>query len=254
MQKKHKINETLFNNYGSEMELVEYRNNRDVDVFFPEYKWTATNVQYKQFEQGTLKCPYERRMRSVGYMGEGSYRTRGEDGRLTKAYVAWKGMMERCYSEEYLAQHPTYRGCTVCEEWQNFQTFSEWHEENYYEIEGQTMNLDKDILVRGNKEYGPDTCVYVPQEINLIFTKSNATRGEYPVGVHYDTRKRKYVAQCNTYKKRKHIGYYNSVQDAFLAYKDFKEAYIKRVANDYMLDIPYSLYEAMMDYTVEIGD
>jgi hypothetical protein len=253
MKKTNRVGETLFNNFGSEMEIVEYRGNGDIDVFFAEYNWTARNVQYGQFIKGTLKCPYERRLRGVGYMGDGHYKSK-ENGKLTKAYVAWKGMMERCYSEEYLTQHPTYRGCTVCEEWQNFQTFCKWFDDNYYEIEGQVMNLDKDIMVRGNKEYGPETCIFVPQEINLLFTKSDATRGEYPVGVYYHTGKKKYVAQCNTYKKRKHIGYYNSVQDAFLAYKDFKEAYVKKVANDYIEDIPYSLYEAMMEYTVEIGD
>lgn len=245
--------EIATNNYGSEMRIDVYRNCMDMDVYFPEYDWTARHVRYKKFEEGEIRCPYERRTYGVGYMGDGQYDSR-ENGRLSKCYVAWSGMLERCYSQSYHERKPTYIGCTVCDEWHNFQNFAEWYYEHYYEIEGKRTDLDKDILVKGNKEYSPYTCVFVPQEINLLFTKSNAVRGEYPVGVYYHQEKRKYVAQCNTLGKKKWIGNYDNKTDAFVAYKDFKEAYIKKVANDYMEDIPYVLYEAMMNYSVEWDD
>ena len=41
-------------------------------------------------------------------------------------------------------------------------------------------HLDKDLLVCNNKVYSPETCVFVPREINQFLTKSNNSRGKYP--------------------------------------------------------------------------
>ena len=120
------------------------------------------------------------------------------------------------------------------------------------------MALDKDILVKGNKIYSPETCVFVPQNINTLFTKRNKVRGEYPIGVSFYKNTNKYLAQCNIlingksqYKK---LGYYNNIEDAFNAYKESKEANIKQVADYYKDNIPNKLYEAMYNYEVEITD
>ena len=115
------------------------------------------------------------------------------------------------------------------------------------------MELDKDILNKGNKVYSPDTCVYVPQSINSLFTKSDKVRGEYPIGVY--KQKDKYVAQLNKGNgKQIYLGSYSTPEEAFQAYKQAKEEYIKEVANEYKDKIPYRLYEALMNYEVEIDD
>ena len=120
------------------------------------------------------------------------------------------------------------------------------------------MCLDKDILIKGNKEYAPDKCIFVPQRINNLFTKNDCKRGNLPIGVNYRKDKNKYEASCsilnNNIKKRKHIGYYNTPEEAFLAYKQFKEQYIKQVADEYKGRIPDRLYEAMYKWEVEIDD
>ena len=92
-------------------------------------------------------------------------------------------MLTRCYSDKYKKKKPTYEDCKVYEELLNFQNFAKWDSENYYEIEGETMCLDKDILVKHNKIYSPETCVYVPNTINVLFTKSDKIRGNTPIGV-----------------------------------------------------------------------
>ena len=189
-----------------------------------------------------------------GYIGEGAYKSK-ENGKNTRAHKTWTDMLRRCYSSKYQEKKPTYIGCKVCEEWLNFQVFAEWYEENYYEIPGQVMNLDKDILIKGNKIYSPETCCFVPQNINLLFTKSDNTRGDLPIGVYYDKQHKKYKAQCNTGTgKKKFLGRYNTPEAAFNAYKEFKEAYIKKTANDLIEDIPFELYRAMINYEVDIDD
>lgn len=178
------------------------------------------------------------------------------NGKNTKEYQCWNHMLQRCYSLKCQEKYPTYKGCTVCDEWLYFQIFAAWHNNNYYEVSllGRT-EIDKDILVKGNKIHSPDTCVFVPRSINLLFTKRDASRGEYPIGVNYYKTTGKYRAEINYGDgKRHHLGYFNSPEKAFSVYKVAKEAHIKEVAKTYRTHIPVALYEAMMSYEVDVND
>ena len=168
-------------------------------------------------------------------------------------------MHTRCYDKKYSDKYPTYQSCTVCEKWHNFQNFAEWWHNNYYEIEGEIMDIDKDILVKGNKEYSFDTMIFVPHRINSLFVKNDAKRGNYPLGVSYSKETNTYRAKCSildkdNIKRTKHLGSYNTPEEAFKVYKEFKEAYIKEVADDYRNRIPKELYDAMYRWVVDIDD
>ena len=242
------------NNFGSIIKITRYKNKRDIDVYFPEYDWTAENRQYGEFEKGTVRCPYEPRVYNKGYLGEGCYKTKIDNNtKHTDQYTKWKGMLERCYDYKYSLKHPTYIGCEVCKEWLNFQNFAIWYDENYYEIPSETMALDKDILLKRNKVYSPETCIFAPQTINALFIKSDKNRGHLPVGVSKEHKK--YSAQCcNTSETNRRIGAYPTPEEAFQAYKEFKEAYIKQVADKYKDHIPDKLYIALYNYEVEYDD
>ena len=169
-------------------------------------------------------------------------------------------MMQRCYDTKHQEKHPTYKDCKVSEEFHNFQDFGKWFDNNYYEIEGEKMCLDKDILVKHNKIYSPENCIFVPEKINTLFIKSNKARGDYPIGVCYHKQHEKFMAKCRVYnyeenkKKQIHLGYYDTPQKAFEVYKQFKEQYIKEVADYYKEYIPQKLYDALYNYKVEITD
>ena len=245
------------NNFGSEVVIVGYRNNRDIDVYFTEYDWIAKGVQYQNFKNGEVKCPYEKRYLNVGYIGEGNYKTK-ENGKFTRIYNTWSNILKRCYDEEFHKKQPTYEDCEVSEEFHSFQNFGTWDEENYYKIENEVMCLDKDILVKHNKIYSPETCIYVPQTINNLFTKNDRNRGGNPIGVSLDWGK--YRAQCSIYnfeknkKERKYLGVYDTQKEAFEIYKQYKEKNIKEVADYFKSLIPKRLYDGMYSYEVEITD
>ena len=44
-------------------------------------------------------------------------------------YITWTHMLQRCYSEKSQLKHPTYKGCTVCDEWLIFSNFKTWMEQ-----------------------------------------------------------------------------------------------------------------------------
>lgn len=259
---KNKIDRTgeiNINNFGSKMIITRYKNCENINVFFPEYNWTVNGIRYDNFKRGKTKCPYEKRTCGVGYLGEGKYKV-WENGKDTKVYTTWRNMLMRCYDSKFHEKHSTYIGCEVNEEFHNFQNFGEWDSENYYQIEGERMCLDKDILLKGNKIYSADTCIYVPETINKLFTKSDKKRGGNPIGVFYHKRDKKFISQCRIYdvfngkSHQEQLGYCNTPEEAFNVYKEFKENYIKQVADYYKDKIPTKLYDAMYQYEVEITD
>lgn len=175
-----------------------------------------------------------------------------EDGKVSQAYYTWNEMCRRCYSSSFKTANPTYIGCKVCDDWLTFSAFKSWFDKNY--IKG--YHLDKDILVKGNKTYSPDTCCFVPQEINNILTKNNKHRGEFPIGVSKYTNKNGFVASLRVKSKTVYLGYYKTPKAAFDAYKKSKEKYIKELANDYKEKglISDIVYNALMRYEVSIND
>ena len=249
--------EERVNNFGSRMIIKEYRKYSDIDVYFPEYDWTFEHAEYQSFKKGEIKCPYEPRTFSVGYLGEGKYKTR-ENGKLTDEYKIWYHMVERCYDPKYHEKRSTYKDCKVEDYLLNFQHMATWIDENYYEVPGEKMCLDKDILYKGNKVYSRETCIFVPQRINSLFTKSDNSRGKNPIGVS-DLPSGNYRVDCNNgYGKNIYLGTYKTKEEAFQVYKKYKEKVIKETIDSYKGKIPephYSrLKEAMYKYEVEIDD
>lgn len=251
--KSNRLNEVNKNTYGTEMKIIEYIDCHNIIVEFQdEYKYKKRS-NYQQFLKGNVKNPYDKEVYGVGYMGVGKYKSRDENGKKTKCYHTWLSMIQRCYNEDCLMKHPTYKDCYVCEEWHNFQNFAEWYEENYYSIGEQRIQLDKDILCKGNKIYSPNTCIFVPQRINSLFTKCDKSRGELPIGCSYD--KGWIRISCSNGKgKGCTLGLFTDVHKAWLMYKLNKELVIQSIADEYKDLIPKKLYKALYDYRIDIND
>lgn len=240
------------NNQGLEMKIISYRGWNDIDVEF-DNGYISKNKYYLAFKKGSIKNLYFRNVYNVGYIGEGEYKTR-IDGKDTIQYEIWHSIMERCYDEKHNEKYQTYRKCEICEEWICFQNFAKWYDENYYQIENEKMCIDKDILFKRNKLYSPNTCCFVPERINLLFVKNDANRGESPIGVSFREDRNKFRATMTKMNKSIFLGFYFTEHDAFKAYKQEKEKYIKEVADEYKDKIPKKLYDIMYNYEVEIED
>lgn len=240
-----------YNNYGSRMIIVEYLDTNNIMVKFE--KGELIHANWYNFCKGNIRNPYDKTVYGIGCLGEGEYETT-QNGKNTHSYKTWNGMLQRCYTEKYHQIQPTYKGCSVSEEWLNYQNFASWYKDNYYTLEGEVMCLDKDIVIKRNKIYSPESCVFVPQRINGLFVKTNSKRGCLPIGVSL-TRNNTFVARCQMGKgKVKHLGVYKTHEEAFITYKLYKEKLIKQIAEEYKNKIPDKLYEAMRTYIVEITD
>lgn len=250
MKYKNRVGETHKTNKGDLCTIIEYINYANCTVKF-EDGTIVDKRQYHKVKNGSVDNPYRPSVFGIGYMGVGEYKSRINNEQL-KTYSCWRSMMERGYSNKYKKKYPTYKDVTVCEEWHNFQNFAKWHEENYNPETMKGWELDKDILVKGNKIYSPETCCFVPKEINYLLTKSDSIRGELPIGVKKSGNK----FQSRVLKNRisHSLGTYKTSEEAFQVYKEVKEKYIKEVADKWKGKISDRVYQAMYNYTVEITD
>lgn len=134
-------------------------------------------------------------------------------------YRAWCNMLKRCYSAKCQEKQPTYKGCTVSEEWLTFSNFKAWMEKQ--DFEGK--QLDKDLLFEGNKVYSSETCVFVEPMVNTFTVDRGASRGEWMIGACWHKQREKFAARCcNPFtKKKEHLGYFTCEQAAH-------EAWLKR--------------------------
>lgn len=193
-----------------------------------------------------------RTLYGVGYVGVGKFKAMLDSKQKTKEYEAWTSMLARCYNSDTQKRQPTYSGCTVSDEWLNFQNFAGWYtaQKGYNE----SWQLDKDLTNKGNKCYSSANCCLVPSEINKLTIDSKSARGEYPQGVSIDKRYGTFRSRVNKYGVNKHLGMFKCVEDAFSAYKVEKEMYVKEVADKYKDALPAIVYENLYKYEVQITD
>lgn len=252
IKKNDRTNEVGINNQGLKMFIKTYRNKKDIDVQF-EDGFISKHKRYSDFKEGAIKDLMFPSAYGIGYIGGNKYKV-SINKKPTMEYDKWYRMLRSCYSKKEIQRFPTYERCTVCDEWLNFQNFAKWLQSNYYQIPNEIMCLDKDILIKGNKVYSPETCCVVPDNINILFTKTDALRGKYPIGVSWHKTHNCFVAQMNRDGKLIHLGEFNNTIDAFNLYKVEKEKEIKRQANKYKEYLPTNVYEALMKYEVDIND
>ena len=247
--KKHKpiqVGDVFPTNEGGSGVVVEYRGAYDVIVRHADSHGHLSKVAASQLRDGRVKNPYKPRISGVGFVGVGPHST-SKNGKDTPAYKTWTKMLERAYCEKKQLTNPTYIGCSVAREWHCFQNFAEWYESQPFK--GKGYQLDKDILVKGNKIYAPDRCRFVPEYLNKILCSNEAKRGVLPMGVAYKAGR--YYSKLSKNRKIFCIsGGFETPEEAHEAYKKEREGHIRDSANNYRNMITEDIYLALMSYSI----
>lgn len=226
------------------MKIIRYGGKSDIDIeFLDEFHYIKEHCLYINFKNGQIKNPYDRTVYGIGYIGVGLYKP-SINKENTQEYNLWDSMLERCYCEKRRHRAKTYFDCEVCKEWYNFQNFSKWFHENYYECNDR-LHVDKDIILQGNRIYSPDTCLLIPQKLNVLFVNKINKRG-LPNGIYKV--KTGYFAKYNN----EDLGIYKTVTEAFSSYAIAKKREIIRVANEYKNIIPPATYDYIVNYKIRI--
>lgn len=181
----------------------------------------------------------------VGYSSKGKYKPYA-DRRNACSYEAWIKMLGRCYDKKTQGKHPTYIGCTVDDDWHDYQVFANWYLEHPYADLG--YHLDKDILMPNNKIYSSKTCCLVPREINNLFVDRRNNRGAYPIGVCLHKQSGRYVSSIRINSNKVYLGLFDSPDEAHQAYKEAKERYVKNKALEWANRIDWDVFIALMNW------
>lgn len=231
---------------SGDFKVVEYIDQKNVVI---EFLYTGTRLVARigNILNGLVKDRMYPSVYGVGITGE---KIPVVDGKRCKQRELWVRMLDRCYSKG--KNKPTYEGCSVSENFKYYPFFKEWCEKQIgFDVKG--FALDKDILVKGNKVYSEDACVFVPQEINNILTYKKSTNKGLSASVALQKSGR-YSVSFRKDRITQNLGRFDTPEEAFQAYKQVKESYIKEVAEKWKENIDPKVYEALINYQVDMTD
>ena len=236
---------------SGDFKIVKYNDSYNVEIQFLKTGYEMV-ARLGHIKSGGVKDPYSPSVYGVGITGT-KYPSR-VNGVLTKEYDLWTGMLRRCYSDALKKKYPTYIDCEVSDKFKSYEYFYEWcHKQIGFN--SKDWQLDKDLLVKGSKVYSENTCVFIPQEINLMLIKCDASRGEHLIGVCWHKKDNAFVAKVSKTKgKREYLGFFKTEIEAFNSYKQAKESFVKEQANKWKSQIDERAYNTLMNYEVDIDD
>lgn len=171
-------------------------------------------------------------------------------------YSQWRAMRLRCNSEKFKSLHTTYKDCSYVQDWESYDEYLDWASNQVgflcSDSEGKVYHLDKDLLVKGNKLYSPDTCCFLPKEVNTFLRLNEYRRTSLPAGV-----RRRPSGRFEAYivdDKWKGLGTYDSLEQAFSVYKNAREEKAISLALKYKGTISAAAYQALIHYTITVQD
>ena len=150
-----------------------------------------------------------------------------KDGKTyhTKASAVWHAMRQRCGVGGSKKANAAYADCVMSENFLKFQFFAEWCQTQIgYGL--PNYQIDKDILLEGNRVYSEVNCVFVPQELNSFFCSRSGPVSDLPKGV---TRcKNSYSARFAPASVSGYLGMFKTVEEASQSYQDARNKGLAR--------------------------
>lgn len=151
------------NPQGEKFEVVREMDNASFLV-----KFIATNnfqiVYASAFNLTKIKDYSQRPIFGIGYaIGSEQNPVILSNGLGDHSHKLWYGMMLRCYKDGGVK---SYKDASVCGEWHNYMNFRTWYFQNCDIEHAGYFALDKDLFGNGKKMYSPETCCFLPNEIN----------------------------------------------------------------------------------------
>lgn len=167
--KGNRVHEKKIDKNGTEVEIIEYYGATNIIVKFNDSYGYKLKTNYSNWKKNNIKNPYYKSIYKIACIGNATSKINGVK---KYSYRVWYAMIQRCY-KEYNTTKKTYKDVFVCNEWLCYENFEKWFEDNYYVVNNEVMNLDKDILIKGNRIYSPETCCFVPRRLNILFVNTN---------------------------------------------------------------------------------
>ena len=245
---KIKIGDVFSSKHYGDAEVVDIKTNKIITVRFRQTGYEVTTCG-GNLVAGAFKDPYHPLVYSVGFVG---VPLSGQAITEPRSYGVWSKMLSRCYNpkSEFFDVYGG-AGVTVCEEWRNYQTFRKFFYDDKYRKDG--WQIDKDIMVRNNLVYSPETCAFVPPEVNravIVISKNSC----YPQGVDFHKKSGKFRARISIYGKSVEVYRGSCHIGAFNNYKVAKEAYLKDLAIKWSGQVDPRITKSLQEWKVFLDE
>lgn len=206
-------------------------------------------VESGNLRKGAVRNPYHPCVYGVGFIGVGPHSVR-ENGRKSPAYTQWSGIIQRGHSGIFKKENPSYDDVSVSPEWHNFQEFSDWFYKQAHSM-SPGFQIDKDLMIIGNREYSPKACSFVPSQINSLLNDCAGRRGLLKQGVTFEKRRNSYVARISIKGRPMKIGRFPSENLAYSAYIEAKIRYVREMAEEYKLVLHPTVYDNLKNWKLD---
>lgn len=178
-----------------------------------------------------------------------------ENGQPIWQYQIWKNMLSRCFNQKLKDKFPAYLDVTCCDDWLRMSNFiNDIQGIENFDKRAIGWQLDKDIIVKGNKVYSKNSCCFVPKEINCLLTNSKKSRGDLPIGLSLRTDTGKYQVRTRVNGVERYLGVFSSIEEAFTVYKNARESEIKRLAKTYKDQLAKNVYNSLLGWRIDFTD
>ena len=199
---------------GYEVEVIDGGDRKDyVYIKFTEPTEYIKEIRIDHIKRGNVKNLYHPDIFDKGYIGIGKYK------KGSPQYIRWKSMLCRVYYDKFNDIHTSYKNVLICDEWHNLQNYGKWDDENY--IEG--WQLDKDLLSKEQKIYSPETCCFIPQELNKFMTNIQQSNANGYIGARWHKRDKIWESSISINGKKTYLGRFNTEKEAHKAYQEVRE-------------------------------
>lgn len=245
------LGKTITTNEGYDVNIIRFYNNSNVLIQFEDKH--IQKIHSQQIQTKRIRNKFKRSNCELGYMGDGKYRSKDENGKTVHSYRVWKNLIVKfahsSLDEEFF----------ICEDWLNYQNFAEWYEVNYYELDNEKTVLMTTVFDVNNNVFSPETCMFVPITIKNLFYKEKK-ENDLPYGVHLNPYSciKPFRTIFKYHEIHSHLfngeilrrETFENPEDAFVYFKKKKESYIKTIREFYKDKVPYKLYEILGTFEV----
>lgn len=250
MKYDYSVGRVFTGNFGN-YKIIEYKNAREVTVEFED--GYTRKCSSNSLRIGSVKNPNFPTIFGVGYLGEGKFSdAKGFSESYT--YKLWRHVLGRVFRKEYEAH---YSDCDIDELWLCYNNFAEWcHNQkgfSSFDDKGERFQLDKDFKLKGNRLYSPETCIFLPREINQSIVSRRNYRGKNPLGV-VKSKSGSFHSNVLVNGVREFGKAFTDAELAFQEYKHKKESNIRRLADKYRAELGEDNYKILLNYEVSIDD
>lgn len=192
--------------------------------------------------RGKTRNPNKPSLLGIGFIGVGKFSSAN-----TVIYNTWCNMLKRCYDTKNIC-YSCYGGdgVYVSDEWHNFQNFANWYDS---QDKDDGWQIDKDLLVSGNKVYSKECCLLIPKDLNVLIQKRKVGICQLTGVTKHGDRYRSQISSEKWEKGSEYLGIFATPESAHKAYIDKKKEIVLEKAMIWKGRISDRVLQALLDYS-----